>query len=211
MMTSPTRRSRLGFTLTEILMVIAIIGILVSITIPLASSMPASKELSSEADNLASRINYCRLLAVSSGRPVELRFYLQPVIEVRDDEFYRATQVLTTDAEGLFQPEGRIQTFSGKVMLSPNDEFSSILAGEPESPDPNAAASGNKLARNLSYKALRFLPEGSVSLGRGANKHWTLTFINWEPNMTESELPPDFVTLQVDPFAAKVRRYEPGH
>ena len=192
-------------------MVIAIIGILISITIPLTSSLPASKELSSEADNLTSRINYCRLLAVSSGRPVELRFYLQPVLQVRDDEFYRATQVLTTDAEGIFQPEGRIQAFSGKVILSLNDEFSSILAGEPEAPDPNAASTGNKLARNLRYKPLRFLPEGSVALGRGADKHWTLTFLNWEPNMKEAELPPDFVTLQVDPFTAKVRRYEPGH
>ena len=199
-----------GFTLTEVLMVVAIIGILISLTIPMTSSMPESKQISAEADNLASRINYCRLLAVSSGKPVELRFYRKPVIEVRDDEFYRATQVLTTDAEGRFIPEGRIQTFSGKVILSPNDEFSSILAGDAESPDPNASDVGNRAARDLSYQALRFLPEGSTALGRGADQHWTLTLMNWTPNMSESELPADFVTLKVDAFNASVRRYEPG-
>jgi uncharacterized protein (TIGR02596 family) len=191
-------------------MVVAIIGILVSLTIPMTSSVPESKQISSEADTLASRINYCRLLAVSSGKPVELRFYRQPVVEVRDEEFYRSTQVLTTDAEGRFIPEGRIQAFSGKVILSPNDEFSSILAGEPESPDPNAKAVGNKLATDLSYKAIRFLPSGATALGRGADEHWTLTLMNWSPNMSPSELPSDFATLQVDAHTSQVRRYEPG-
>lgn len=199
-----------GFTLTEVLMVVAIIGILISLTIPMTSSMPESKQISSEADNLTSRINYCRLLAVSSGKPVELRFYRKPVIEVRDEEFYRATQVFTTDAEGRFIPESRIQTFSGKVILSPSDEFSSILAGTPENPDPNAGDVGNRAAADLSYQALRFLPGGGTALGRGADEHWTLTLLNWSPNMSTSELPADFVTLQVDPFNARVRRYEPG-
>ena len=69
---------------------------------------------------------------------------------------------------------------------------------------------GNRLAEDLSYQAIRFLPDGSTNLGRGANNHWTLTLVNWNPNFQPNELPSDFVTLQIDPFTSKVRRYEPG-
>lgn len=200
-----------GFTLVEILIVIGIVLILVALTIPLLSGIGESKQVSSEADNVSSQISYAQLLAKSSNRPVELRFYLKPVTETQTKEYVRASQVMVTDADGLFQPDGRIRDLAGKVIIHPSPEFSSITGGQPLSPDPNAQSQNNKVAQDLEYHAIRFMPNGSTNLGKsGTNQHWTLTFINWSPVINESELPSDFVTIQVDPFTSQLRRYEPG-
>ncbi|NNM30386.1 MAG: prepilin-type N-terminal cleavage/methylation domain-containing protein, partial [Akkermansiaceae bacterium] len=66
-----------GFTLVEILTVLAVIAIMISLAAPLIGDYPEGRELASEADNVESQMAYARLIAVSSGAPVELRFYLE--------------------------------------------------------------------------------------------------------------------------------------
>lgn len=210
-MTPPTPHHR-GFTLIEILAVIAVIAILVAMTIPLTTGATDSRRVSAEADSLTSQIAYAQLLAASSGQPVEVRYYLQPITETDDTSYVRGSQIMVTNTEGIFQPDGRIRKLEGKVIIHPSAEFSSIIGGEPNPPDPNASDVGNGLAEELEYHALRILPSGATTLGQGGTmNHWTLTLVNWNPVMSETELPDDFVTLQVDPFTTKLRRYEPGH
>ena len=203
-------------------MVVAIIGIMIAIAVPLVGGYPESRQLSAEADNIESQIAYARLVAVSSGKPVELRFYLAPVVETRSmgsDEYYRSSQVLIRDEQGRYRPDGRAQKFGGKTIVLDDPTYSSIMASEPQPPDPNATAVQNRAVARRSYQAIRFLPDGSTNLGRGGDEYWTLTLVNWDPSLSSSgsaprlgpgEKFPNFVTIQIDPFTAKIRRYEPG-
>ncbi|MDQ3555638.1 MAG: GspH/FimT family pseudopilin [Gemmatimonadota bacterium] len=68
-------RSRAGgFTLIELLAVLVVLGILASLAAPAMSAWVAHTKRQAVLDRIATDVAYAKMLAMRSGRPVELRF-----------------------------------------------------------------------------------------------------------------------------------------
>jgi prepilin-type N-terminal cleavage/methylation domain-containing protein len=68
-----------GFSLTELLVVIAFIALAVAIAIPLAGEMVRQAKLRAAADNLATDLRAARMIAVSKRVDVDVTVELDPV------------------------------------------------------------------------------------------------------------------------------------
>jgi prepilin-type N-terminal cleavage/methylation domain len=66
------RRSQSGFSLAELLIVIAMIGVTVGIAIPLVNEQMRIAEVRSAADQLAVHLRAARMIAVSQHRNVDV-------------------------------------------------------------------------------------------------------------------------------------------
>lgn len=71
----PRRRAR-GLTLLELVVVLAIVGVLTTLALPSFGSMLARHRLKAAAEHLAADLGELRLLAAQRGRPLQLN--LQP-------------------------------------------------------------------------------------------------------------------------------------
>lgn len=209
------RKKNRAFSLLELLTVIAIIGLLTAIAVPLVTNKPTAARLTGDADALVSQFNYARTLAISNGQGTELRFYRTPLpgLDGRD-EVFRSFQLMSYDSERkIFLPEGRIEDFAGDNMIASDPTYSSLArASEIRSPDTNADDADNGKAKNLSYFAIHFNPDGSTSLPKGG-EIWFISLVDFRENQNASgdDLPAaNFVTLQIDPYNGSVRRHEPS-
>lgn len=66
------RRLRRGFTLIELMITIAIVGVLMALAVPALTQMVATKSVASQADEFASALRFARSEALKRSSPVTL-------------------------------------------------------------------------------------------------------------------------------------------
>lgn len=71
----PSSRSRSGFSLVEVMIVMVTVGLLLSIAAPRMGGYFARVKADGVADQIATDLAYARSLAVRQGRPVQLRYF----------------------------------------------------------------------------------------------------------------------------------------
>ena len=69
------KRSRQGFTLAEILIVITIMGIIMMLALPKMGNMNDRNQMRSAKDGIAARLSAARAAAIATGRPS--KFYVE--------------------------------------------------------------------------------------------------------------------------------------
>ncbi|MGH7858971.1 MAG: GspH/FimT family pseudopilin [Candidatus Binatia bacterium] len=100
-----TRPSR-GFTLLELLVALALVGVLVAIAVPRVSAIIPGALLDQAARSLATDLRFARVKAIAENRRRRL------VVEL-DRGAYR----VEADAEGTFVSEGAPRTLPGGVTF----------------------------------------------------------------------------------------------
>src|SRR5688572_6612010 len=133
-MTSSTfRRRARAFSLIELLVVCAIIGVIIGFTIPAVTTMMRGSQLTQGSQVLTDQLSLARQLALTRNRPVEVRFYKfadpeTPGEDVKEQSTwrYRAFQTFEVLDNGAILPLGKIQMLPSTVIMN-EGKLSSLL------------------------------------------------------------------------------------
>lgn len=128
---------RAAFTLLEMLVVIGVIGILLTLTVPAVSGMMKSSRLTASGDQVLSLFSAAQQIASVEGRPVEIRFVKHKMAGGLYDAHYQTALILRSYQMGEVLPDGK-----------PAAVHTSVLAA-----DPVMLPQGIVISSNTSVKA----------------------------------------------------------
>jgi uncharacterized protein (TIGR02596 family) len=217
---------RQAFSLIELLIVITVLGIIATFTIPAMNTVLRGSNLTQASSMLVGQLSLARQQALSRNRPVEVRFYRfgdsETPGEKADDPAtgrYRAMQLFEVQSNGKISvPIDKIQRLPGPIVFAYTDAvngLSSLIdkgtAGEPKVPlvdDTSAPPLPRGVKMKYEYATLRFMPDGSTD--KSPIGKWFVTLININDKLdAPNKPPPNFFTVQIDPVSGTTRIYRP--
>jgi uncharacterized protein (TIGR02596 family) len=191
----------LGFSLIELLVVVAMMGILISLLIPAFGSIGQSNQLTSASQIVIGELNKARQEAIARNRAVQVRFYTIPPKDQAANtslKSMRAIQTVVLDERGDFGTNaryGRLAHLPSGIQISTNASLTSLVLATNGTTNLPVFGSSD-------YVAFRFRPNGGTDLA--TNSFWTLV----SDRATETP-PPNFATIQIDPRTGRVRLFRP--
>ncbi|HEX5176951.1 MAG TPA: Verru_Chthon cassette protein D [Chthoniobacteraceae bacterium] len=224
----PSRSRNTAFSLIELLVVCAIIGVIIGFTIPAVTTMMRGSQLTQGSQSLSDQLSLARQLALTKNRPIEIRFYKFADPETPGEDAkepgtwkYRAFQSFEVLDNGAVLPLGKIQILPNTVIMNEGN-LSSLLdpdvRGEPKQPTSNDPEIPRISTKDVSktesyvYQTLRFRQDGSTDLPSAGKAQWFITLhgINEVLPQESSKPPPNFFTLQIDPVSGATRSFRPN-
>jgi len=188
----------LAFSLVELLVVVAIIGIMASIAVPAFSSISAASGITRAGQLLGDQIILARQEATTRNRDIEVR-----LIDMTNGVWsgYTALQLWLKDENGVLSPLGKLQKLPEGTIISSNNSYSPLLTA-----DTSISGSTNFGAATCSYKGFRIRASGSPSSAINTNNN----FITVVLARDSSKTPPDnYYSVSVNPITSKVKIYRP--
>lgn len=221
-----------AFTLIEMLVVVSIVVLLLAFSTPALMRTLQSSRLSSVGDTLFGAISEAQQIAFSQNVPVELRFFKfietgETTAAFRSYQMFKVTLLTEGTGAGMTVKESLIPVSNlvrlpeGVVLVSDTD-LSPLFATDGLSDTKSGASVGYSGVSGATYNAIRFMTDGSCrTVGKSANNFAVLTYEILTKSfftltgdggqaITVKTLPPNFYTIQIDPFTGKSRSYRPG-
>jgi uncharacterized protein (TIGR02596 family) len=202
-----------AFTLIELIVVLAIIGILAVLIVPAFNSINRASNLTNSAALIVDQLTRARQEALSQNRVVEVRFYKLPG-EVGSPPAYRAFRIFVYDESVQFAaPLTAVLTLSPGVIVMDDQTFSTLLNTDSNKRTLNPATDTIP-GRNdpVSYQAFRFRPSGGTDLdpnGAPGPDKWFLT-VKSEIDVQDGSFPAhNYVTATLDPVSGRMRIFRP--
>lgn len=212
---SSWRSASAGFSLLELLAVIAVFGIIASFTMPAVSSVMRASDLRTGSQILSEQLGLARQMAIAKNRSIEVRVYQYAVSPETGEGKFRAIQTFEILDSGVAQPLGRVCRLPSSVLIDSGATLSSIITGTSGGGLSPAAATGAEVGYSLpeigkSYRCVkfRFMPDGSTDLPP-ASTSWFLTLHHVSEGDSLSSAPSDYSTVQIDPANGRTRIYHP--
>ena len=199
-----------GFTLIEILVVLAIIAVIVTFTVPNLEPVLKGSKLKQAADDLERALANAQQVALTQNHPVEVRFfrYNDPDSPGSEEYFrsYQAVQVITSaqDHTQVIEEKAvtQVESFQVPFVLLAEGQYSTLI-------NSDALEQGSAdipRADNAEYVAFEFRPNGATNLATVDMPHWTLTIVR---DSDKAPVVGEFVTLTVDAYNGQVRQFHP--
>lgn len=197
MKTALRQPGRTGFSIVELLVVVAILGVLMVLTLPAVSSLMQSSDLTRAGQMLADQVNLARQMASAQSTVTEVR-----LIELPDRTGYTGIQIWKADSAGTLKAARPLARLPQAVAISANPAHSAALASLSESKMP---AGGS--AANADYVALQIRPSGFVTPVIGmSNLFFT---VMPEARTATASLPANYFLLQINPLTGAPLVYRP--
>ncbi len=191
---SAARAGEFGFSLVEMLVVLAVTAVLMAMIVPAISSMGASWRLTQAGSALRGQLQLARQLSVSRNLNVVVSLAKQA-------EQSGATQFNTIILE-YHKPDGKTEQAARTVVLpagyaiADQADWSSIMT--------RTLTNVTNAGKTLPCVQIQYRPGGSLALNSATN--WFLTV-----HRAGVESGPDrnFITLQLDPVTGTVKAFQP--
>lgn len=231
---------RFGFTLVELLAVIAVIAVVIAFAVPATNQILRGSQLTQGTQALADQLSYARQLALSKNRTIEVRLYRFADPETPGEDLsnpdsgvWRGFQLFELFENGAAVPAGPFQRLPKMVMMD-GTERSTLLnedivgpykraESDETAPELPVEINGRRVGKNYKWTAFRFLPDGSTNLplkatepGGGAGGGAPAISDGWYItvlNMTDAnkELTDiNFAVIQIDPITGSQKTFRPG-
>lgn len=224
-------RLKRAFSLVELLVVVAVIGIVATFAVPAVSGMLRGSALTTAASTVVDQMSLARQHALSKNRLVEARLYRFADPETPGEDvtqpatgYFRAFQFFEMSEAGVMVPIGKVVRLADTIVMHFSPTLSDILAEDPALIVTPDSKTDPELPRGVKhqyeYRAFRFFPDGTTSLSPtgvsgkpSAGGRWfaTLLAIN-DINRTEGGTtpPPNFATWMIDPVTGTSKILRPG-
>jgi uncharacterized protein (TIGR02596 family) len=236
--TRPARGAR-AFSLIELLIVIAIIGIIAGFAVPVLHSVLRGSALSQSGSMLSDFMSQARQQALTRNRMIEVRLYRFADPEMPGEKAsdpatgcFRGLQSFERSDAGFWVPVTQLVRLPDSMMMNPGERLSTLIgedystravtSSKVQSDRANHVELPRGVGLNYEYVPFRFLPGGGTDLpplgkaGRnsaGGLWHITLHAISDLPKTNppaSDKAPPDYISWMVDPVSGTGKTYRPG-
>ena len=228
---------RSAFSLVELLIVVAIIGVIAGFGVPALSGVLRGSALSQASSQLTDSLSLARQHAITKNRIVEVRFYRFGDPEVPGESAsdplkgqFRAFQYFEISDSGVIIPVGKYQRLPDTIVMNPGPKLSTllddrlgrtILAGTAAFKKDVNPELPRGVKQQYDFVWFRFLPDGSTDLpptgvkdsDSAPNGRFYITVHSLGDRARTSGdtvPPPDFYTWQIEPVSGTSKSYKPG-
>ena len=209
--------ARAGFSLIELLVVVAIIAMIWTIAVPAANSMMMASRLSYASADLTALISQARQTAIARNHTVEVRFYQFGDPEIPGETAlnpdigkFRAMQLFEYGENGLAIPVTKVERLPDGIVLDSNLKLSTLFDPKQKKTFAPPLDAQVPLPRGVGvrYKcmAFQFMPSGSTKLGFGK---WFVTLHKATDGDNLRKPPANYVTVQVEAVTGAVKAHRP--
>ena len=210
-------RTHRGFSLTELLLVIAILALLSSLLLPAISSMMRGNQLTRCSEKLVSLLSLARQTAIAKNHSIEVRFYQFGDPEVPGESVaapssgkYRAIQSFEIDDSGKATPIGRCELMPANIIMDSGTTLSTLPGPSNDKTSWTTLDAKINIPRagaNYNCRAFRFLSDGSAALSKTGK--WFVTLHNILDGDALTTAPKNYITVQIDPASGSLKTWQP--
>lgn len=200
-------RASAGFSLVELLVVVAIVTMLIAAATPYTLAAMQSANLTSAGDTLMQKLAMAQQRALTENRPVGLDFYHYNLDEVKG---CHAIQMISYDpaTNKATQLEPPVYWSKQSVVLV-EGALSPMFSTNQTAATTGQATMNPFQSLGATFNRIIFYPNGSTSL-RVPLRTAYLTLVptkSYAPNLAAA--PPNYYTVQIDPVTGRGHSYRP--
>jgi len=204
-----------AFTLVELLVVVAIIGVLATLVTPAVTTMMKGSQLTQASQMLHDQLAFARQSALTKNRPVEVRFYRYGDPEMPGEKAsepgsgrFRALQCFEILDDGTASALTKVQKLPASVVLDSGSTLSPLIAKPKTWTATDQAAKIPRVGTSYECRVFRFLPDGSTDLPKGSSLSF-VTLHGFNDGDLLTKPPANYATIQVDAYNGHIRSFRP--
>ena len=212
-----------AFTLVEMLTVLGVIVVMIAIVAPAAIQTLRGSNLTQSGETIGDEFVLARQTAVTSGRPVEVRFYVLP--DPSGAKHFNGVQSYRVEESGRKTALDKLRVLRSNIIISPDSvgqaRFSSLIPTDPSQTLNWTATSitGKEYLnaynrQECDYVGFQYQSDGSTDLDplnqqAAASGGWLITLVDTSVPQTGGVQPKNFYTWRVDPLTGRARLFRP--